>query len=196
MPVADPARSSPHLEHVLSINRLECQGANSKSAGVPQAGAFLYELHKASGGGWLDGGSALKGFWTAAVAVSNGKGPITYDWYRDLLNYLLAHGAYSWFAPLITFGELAVGLGLILGAMTGFAAFFGAFMNMSFELAGSASVNPVMFVFSVGLILAWKVAGYYGVDRWLLPLLGTPWARSSEQGKPGGQELRPTGQGV
>jgi thiosulfate dehydrogenase [quinone] large subunit len=24
-------------------------------------------------------------------------------------------------------------------------------------------------------MLAWKVAGYYGVDRYLLPLLGTPW---------------------
>ena len=24
-------------------------------------------------------------------------------------------------------------------------------------------------------MLAWKVAGYYGVDRWLLPMLGTPW---------------------
>jgi len=25
------------------------------------------------------------------------------------------------------------------------------------------------------LILAWKVAGYYGVDRYMLPALGTPW---------------------
>ncbi|MBI2247683.1 MAG: DoxX family protein, partial [Armatimonadetes bacterium] len=25
------------------------------------------------------------------------------------------------------------------------------------------------------LILAWKVAGYYGVDAYLLPALGTPW---------------------
>jgi thiosulfate dehydrogenase [quinone] large subunit len=24
-------------------------------------------------------------------------------------------------------------------------------------------------------MLAWKVAGYYGLDRFLLPLLGTPW---------------------
>ena len=24
-------------------------------------------------------------------------------------------------------------------------------------------------------MLAWKVAGYYGVDRYLLPMLGTPW---------------------
>ena len=70
---------------------------------------------------------------------------------------------------------MAVGLGLILGVLTGFAAFFGAMMNMSFLLAGSASTNPVLFTLAIGLILAWKVAGYYGVDRWLLPLLGTPW---------------------
>ena len=51
----------------------------------------------------------------------------------------------------------------------------GSFMNMSFMLAGSASTNPVMFALAIGVILAWKVAGYYGVDRWLLPMLGTPW---------------------
>ena len=153
--------------------------------------------HKLTGTGWMDGGAALKGYWTAAVAQPDtGKAPITYDWYRDFINTLLTNGTYSWFAPLVTFGELLVGLGLIFGALTGFAAFFGAFMNMSYLLAGTASTNPVMFALAVGLMLAWKVAGYYGVDRWLLPLLGTPWARSSEQGKPGGQELRPTGQGV
>ena len=50
-------------------------------------------------------------------------------------------------------------------------------MNMSFLLAGSASTNPVLFTFAIGLMLAWRVAGYYGVDRWLLPMLGTPWTR-------------------
>jgi thiosulfate dehydrogenase [quinone] large subunit len=24
-------------------------------------------------------------------------------------------------------------------------------------------------------MLAWRVAGYYGLDRYLLPMLGTPW---------------------
>ena len=47
-------------------------------------------------------------------------------------------------------------------------------MNMSFLLAGSASTNPVLFTLAIGLILAWKVAGYYGLDRYVLPLLGTP----------------------
>ena len=42
-------------------------------------------------------------------------------------------------------------------------------------MAGSASTNPIMFTLAVGLMLAWKVAGYYGLDRYLLPLLGTPW---------------------
>jgi thiosulfate dehydrogenase [quinone] large subunit len=32
-----------------------------------------------------------------------------------------------------------------------------------------------MFTLAVGLILAWRVAGYYGLDRYLLPALGAPW---------------------
>ena len=56
-------------------------------------------------------------------------------------------------------------------------------MNMSFLLAGSASTNPVLFTLAIGLILAWKVAGYYGVDRWLLPMLGTPWHPAVLSGK-------------
>ena len=83
----------------------------------------------------------------------------------------------GWLIPL---GETAVGLGLLFGALTGFAAFFGATMNMSFLLAGSASTNPVMFTLAVGVMLAWKVAGYYGLDRYLLPALGVPWQAQAE----------------
>ena len=133
--------------------------------------------HKLTGTGWMDGGSALAGYWQGAVKIPDapGRPPITYEWYRDFLNVLIAGHHETWFAPLVTFGELAIGLGLIFGVLTGVAAFFGAFMNMSFLLAGSASVNPIMFTLAIGLVLAWKVAGYYGVDRYLLPKLGTPW---------------------
>ena len=48
-------------------------------------------------------------------------------------------------------------------------------MNISFLLAGTSSTNPVMLVLAIALILAWKTAGWYGLDRYLLPLLGTPW---------------------
>ena len=136
--------------------------------------------HKATGGGWLDGGASLLGFWTSAVKIpEGGRPPITFEWYRTFLQVLIDNHAQGWFAWIITFGEMAVGIGLILGALTGIAAFFGCFMNMSFMLAGSASTNPIMFTLAIGLILAWKVAGYYGLDRYLLPMLGTPWRSGS-----------------
>lgn len=133
--------------------------------------------HKFQDPAWMSGGSALLGYWknAAAIPAAPGRPAITFEWYRDFLNALIAGHHEGWFAVLITFGEMAVGLGLLFGALTGIAAFFGALMNMSFLLAGSASVNPVLFTLAIGLILAWKVAGYYGVDRYLLPALGAPW---------------------
>jgi thiosulfate dehydrogenase [quinone] large subunit len=79
------------------------------------------------------------------------------------------------FGHMIAWGEVLVGIALIIGAFTGIAAFFGLFMNLNFLLAGTVSINPVLFVLGIGVMLAWKVAGYYGIDRWLLPKLGTPW---------------------
>jgi thiosulfate dehydrogenase (quinone) large subunit len=132
--------------------------------------------HKFTDPAWTQGGSALRAYWERAAAMpEQGRPPITYEWYRDFINTLLAGHHETWFAWVVTLGELAIGIGLILGVLTGIAAFFGAFMNMSFLLAGSASTNPIMFTLAVGLMLAWKVAGYYGVDRYLLPRLGTPW---------------------
>jgi thiosulfate dehydrogenase [quinone] large subunit len=136
----------------------------------------LFPAGKAIGAGWLDGGTALQGFWKGAVAIPDtGAGKISFEWYRDFLNVLLNNDAFVWFAYLIVFGEIMIGLGLLTGTLTGVAAFFGAMMNMSFLLAGSASTNPVLFTLAIGLILAWRVAGYYGVDRYLLPMLGVPW---------------------
>ena len=134
-------------------------------------------LHKFEDPKWMVDGTALLGFWKGAVAVpaAPAKAAITYDWFRAFLQVLIDSGSHTWFAKVIVFGELAIGLGLIVGAFVGVAAFFGALMNMNFMLAGSASTNPVLFFLAVGLMLAWKVAGYYGADRVLLPLVGTPW---------------------
>jgi thiosulfate dehydrogenase [quinone] large subunit len=137
----------------------------------------LFPAGKAIGAGWLDGGASLLGYWQSAVKIPDApaRPAITFEWYRDFLNLLIGNHAQTWFAYLIVFGEIAVGMGLIFGALTGIAAFFGALMNMSFLLAGSASTNPVLFALGIGLILAWRVAGYYGLDRYLLPRLGVPW---------------------
>ena len=51
-------------------------------------------------------------------------------------------------------------------------------MNFNYLLAGAVSTNPILGFLALLLILAWRIAGYYGVDRYLLPLLGTPWTGS------------------
>ena len=135
-------------------------------------------LEKLSNPGWVSTGEALKSFWVRSVAVPAppAKAAITYDWYRSFLQFMLDSGSYAWFGKLVTYGEILVAVGLILGVTVGFAAFFGALMNFNFMLAGSASTNPVLFLAAVLLMVAWKVAGYYGLDRWVLPALGTPWS--------------------
>ncbi len=135
-------------------------------------------LHKVGNPAWTETGDALKGFWTFAVSIpETGRPPIAFDWYRGFIQGLLDAQAYTWFAKLVAYGELLVGIALVLGAFTGIAAFFGAFMNWNFMMAGAASTNPVLFLIAIGLILAWKVAGYVGLDYVLLPLVGTPWSR-------------------
>lgn len=141
--------------------------------------------HKVPEPAWTQTGEAMRGFLMRAVQVpAEGKPVVTYDWYRAFLQMLLDGGHYTWFAKVVAYGEVALGILLIIGAFTGFAALAGAFANMNFMLAGTASTNPVLFLISMLLLLAWKHAGTIGVDRWLLPRLGTPWGRRAAGAAP------------
>lgn len=141
--------------------------------------------HKIGNPAWMETGDALKGFWAGAVQIPEaGRPAIAFDWYRNFIQGLLDAQAYTWFAKVVAIGELAIGVALILGVFTGIAAFFGGFMNWNFMMAGSASVNPVFFVLSIGVILAWKVSGYIGLDYFLLRWLGTPWQNTRQDEQP------------
>lgn len=124
-------------------------------------------------------GTGLAGFVKGAIAQAQPTlaHPAVQSWYAWFLQTFVQPIPWFW-AYVVTFGELAVGLGLIFGVLTGIAAFFGVFMNMNFLLAGAVSINPIIGGLAIFLVLAWRIAGYYGVDRWLLPLLGTPWTGS------------------
>jgi thiosulfate dehydrogenase (quinone) large subunit len=122
-------------------------------------------------------GKGILAFWQriAAIPAAPAKPVITYDWYRNFIQFMIDNHWEGFFGKLIAFSETSVGIALILGAFVGIAAVGGAFMNLNFMLAGSASTNPVLLLLGFLLVLAWKTAGYIGLDRWLLPLLGTPW---------------------
>ena len=145
--------------------------------------------HKVVDPGWLTG-SALQKSWTSMTAIpATGKPPISFDWYRDFIKGLLDSQSYTWFGPLVAWGELLVGIALVVGAFVGIAAFFGAFMNWNFIMAGSASSNGLLLALAVFLALAWKVAGYIGADYFLLRFVGVPW--KGEEAKPK-ENLAPT----
>jgi thiosulfate dehydrogenase (quinone) large subunit len=129
---------------------------------------------------WMDGsGAGILEYWKNALGTTaSGKPIITFDWFRSFLQFLVDTNSAGWFSYVIVFGELAVGIGLILGAFVGLAATGGLIMNMAFLLAGTTSTNPVLASLGVLLILAWKNAGYIGLDRYLLPLLRTPWKQA------------------
>lgn len=128
-------------------------------------------IGKLSNDAWIgeNAGVAIKGFMGGALELEIA------GWYAWFIETVVLPNA-TVVSYMVVSGEILIGLGLIVGLLTGIAAFFGAMMNMSFLLAGTVSTNPVMLIIAILLIMAWKVAGWYGLDRWALPKLGTPWS--------------------
>jgi thiosulfate dehydrogenase (quinone) large subunit len=125
---------------------------------------------------WMDGGLAVKSLWERSLNAPEQRPPVAYDWYRDVLQFMLDHKWYVWIAPIVAVGETLLGIALILGFTTGLAALLGSLLNVNFVLAGAASANPVLLVLAIALMLAWKTAGWIGLDHWVLPIVGKMWS--------------------
>lgn len=137
-----------------------------------------YQWLQAAWGKWTEGGwvgkgagGAVKGFAQGAIAQTTGEHPQVTGWYADFLENVVVPNA-AVFSYLVIFGEMLVGIALVLGVFTGIAAFFGVFMNASYMFAGVAGANPLMAIVGVLLILAWRVAGWWGLDHWVLRAVG------------------------
>ena len=132
------------------------------------------KLHSAA---WVgsSAGTALTGFVNSALTKTSGAHSDVQTWYAAFLQNIVLPNAALW-SQLVAWGETLVGISLIVGLFTGIAAFFGSFMNVNYLMAGSVSTNPILFIIATWLVLAWKTAGWLGLDRWVLPLLGTPWS--------------------
>ncbi len=127
---------------------------------------------------WGTSGKAMSGFVAGALAKSSGSNPAVQGWYVWFLQHVVQPNTGLW-SFLITYGEFAVGLGILLGILTGIAAGFGVLMNMNYLLAGTVSINPVLGMFGLFLVFSWRVCGWIGGDRWLLPAIGLPWKPGS-----------------
>ncbi|MBL0388074.1 DoxX family membrane protein [Tumebacillus sp. ITR2] len=72
---------------------------------------------------------------------------------------------------LVPWGELLVGLGLILGILTTSAMFFGVLMNFMYLMAGTVSSNPWDILLGMFILVAGYNAGKFGGDFYVIPWL-------------------------
>ena len=120
---------------------------------------------------WSGGGAAVKGFATSGIAGSaTGKGGASYGWWAGFLHNFVVPNS-SWIAKLVAVSEVAIGVLLIVGLFTGVAAAAGVALNVIYMFSGSAGVNPAYAIVALLLVMAWRNAGYFGLDRFALPMV-------------------------
>lgn len=140
---------------------------------------FEAGIHKVGAATWTgeNAGAAVAGFARGAIAKAVGDNPAVQGWYADFLEGFVLPNA-ARFGPLIAWGEVLVGVGLIVGAFTGFAALAGAFMNLNFMLAGTTSTNPILYTAAIVIIMGIEYAEYFGLDTYIRPTV----ERTAEEG--------------
>lgn len=102
------------------------------------------------------------------------------EWYKEFLEVTVLPNSRA-FAILQTFGEAAVGLGLILGLLTGLTALVGLFLSLNYGLAsqwmsfGQQGFH-LLLVTSMLIFLFARGGRTLGLDRWILTR-GGRWLR-------------------
>ena len=137
---------------------------------------FTAGFHKITGG--FDATGYLKGS-IANPVMDKATGEPVYGWWVSFLENVALPNV-DLFNILVPWGETLIGLGLLLGALTTTAMFFGLFMNFSFFLSGTVSHNPTDIFLGFIILVAGYNAGRIGLDRWVIPFLRTKVFKKAE----------------
>lgn len=123
-----------------------------------------------SGFGKITGGFDASGFIKGAIASAGGENPAVQGWWATFLEHVALPNA-GLFSFLVMWGELLVGIALILGLVTNFAALMAITMNFAFLFSGTVSTNGIMILITTFLLVAGYNTGRFGLDRWVIPFL-------------------------
>ena len=115
-------------------------------------------------------GFNASGYLQGAIAKASGENPTVQGWWASFLEGFALPNA-GLFSFLVAWGELFVGLGLILGCFTTAAAFFGIIMNFAFMFSGTISTNPQMILLTIFILVSGYNAGKIGIDRFIIPII-------------------------
>jgi thiosulfate dehydrogenase [quinone] large subunit len=123
-----------------------------------------------SGWGKLTGAQPFDaaGYLQSAINSSVGENATVQGWWGNFLHHFALPNV-RLFNFLVPWSEFLIGLALILGLATLFAAFMGAFMNFSFFMSGSVSVIPEMLIAAFLILYAGNNASRFGLDTVVWP---------------------------
>lgn len=111
-------------------------------------------------------GSAVAIYLRSAVAQSTGPhAQVTAAW-AWLVHAFFLPTAGFW-SVVVMFGELVVGVGLVLGLFTGTALLAAAVMNMVFMLSGTSALNPILLAVELALFAVGPGVARWGLDHGL-----------------------------
>ena len=127
-----------------------------------------------------EAGAVTTSLLTRSLTLTAGEHPSVPLWYAWVIEHMFLPNALL-FSNLLAVGAVLIGLALICGFLTGITAFIAGSLNASYLMAGIVFSGPTMFILATWLVLAWRVAGYYGLDYWLLPKLGAPRGEAFDQ---------------
>lgn len=123
-----------------------------------------------AGWGKVVGGFDASGFIQGAIANAGGDHPAVQGWWAGFLKAVALPNA-EMFSFMVAWGEVLVGIALILGIFTSFAALMGITMNFAFLFSGTVSTNAQMVILTLFVLIAGYNAGRYGLDRWVIPFI-------------------------
>jgi thiosulfate dehydrogenase [quinone] large subunit len=105
-----------------------------------------------------------------AVQKATGERPSVQGWWADFLSGFAIPNV-ELFNDLVPWGEFLVGIGLLLGCLTTFAALMGVIMNFAFLFSGTISTNPQMVLLTMFILVTGANAGKFGLDYYVLPYI-------------------------
>jgi thiosulfate dehydrogenase [quinone] large subunit len=100
---------------------------------------------------------------------------IAFDWYRSFIEFLANSGTHVWFSKVIVFGELAVALGFDSRGVHQAGGIFWRAHELELHHGGIGPHQRTVVrdrdLVSPGM----AQRRLDRLDRWLLPVVGTPW---------------------
>ena len=123
-------------------------------------------------------GTAVAGFLKGAIAKSDLAAgfdpiktphPVVQHWYALLAQNVFLPNA-ALFSYLMAFGELLVGIALIVGIFTRFSAVMSVVMALALFCAGAVSTIPQLLTLGLAIALVGTNAGRFGLDYFARPI--------------------------